>query len=540
MSSDTTKSLPPILASGYSSKWRWDFACVHVFDLTCAHHGALDHRVSFRERHRIHSGLLDTLVERIARSTDSSAVFVTAESPTTEISLLSEFPSSAASLTLDTHPFEQLAPGFAQNRWPDGQVVAVPVLAGEAVMGWAAAVGPSLGHNKEAEDLVKLLARCAAALVDGGPMVERSEITRSRWDVAARDGYWEWDIGTGVMRFSRRSLALLDHRQVDRPARPEAWLDHIHPDDRAGVYAALLTAASSPERPVDQEHRVVRRDGSVSKLVMRALPELDDAGRPVRLVGWLCDVSRLRYLEAELRKAQSLADVGRVAASAAHDFNNFLTIIRGHTEMALGSVAADSALSESLELIKHAAAGATTLTKQLLTVRRHHTPGQTIIDLNEAVVSVERSLRSLAGSRTEIAIKLQSDAGLVRADASQIHRLLINLVVNARDAMSDGGMVTVETGAATDDALGAPSKPMLLPRGDYVTLSVRDTGAGMDETTRLHIFEPFFTTKPAAQGTGLGLWIVRDIMERSGGAIDVRSTPGSGTEFVMYFPRAEV
>jgi signal transduction histidine kinase len=484
--------------------------------------------------------LLDTLVERIARSTDSSAVFVTADSPTTGISLLSEFPSSAASLTFDAHPFEQLAPGAAQNRWQDGQVVAVPVLAGEAVMGWAAAVGPSLGHDKEAEDLVRLLARCATALVDGGQAIERSDSSRSRWDDAARDGYWEWDIVTGVMRFSRRSLALLDCRQVDRPARPDAWLDHIHPDDRAGVYAALLTAASAPERPVDHEHRVVRRDGSVSKLVVRALPELDDAGRPVRLIGWLCDVSRLRYIEAELRKAQSLADVGRVAASAAHDFNNFLTIIRGHTEMALGSAAPDSVLAESLELIKHAAAGATTLTKQLLTVRRRHTPVQTIIDLKEAVVGVERTLRSLAGARIEVAIKLRTDACLVRADTGQIHRLLINLVVNARDAMPEGGVVTVEAGVASDDTLGALAKPMLLPRGDYVTLSLRDTGAGMDDTTRSHIFEPFYTTKPAGQGTGLGLWIVRDIMERSGGAIDVRSTPGEGTEFVMYFPRAEV
>jgi len=496
--------------------------------------------VNSTESSRVHSGLLDTLVERIARSTDSSAVFVTAESPTTGISLLSEFPSSAASLTFDAHPFEELAPGAAQHRWPDGQVVAVPVLAGETVMGWAAAVGPSLGHDKEAEDLVRLLARCAAALVDGGERVEPSDGTRSGWEDAARDGYWEWDIGTGVMRFSRRSMALLDCRQVDRPARPESWLDHIHPEDRGGVYAALLTAATSCERPVDHEHRVVRRDGSISKLVMRALPELDQAGRPVRLVGWLCDVSRLRYVEFELRKARSLADVGRVAASAAHDFNNFLTIIRGHTEMALGSVSPDSALAESLELIKHAAAGATTLTKQLLTVRRRHTPVQTIIDLNEAVAGVERTLRSLLGDRRDLAIKLRPDAGLVRADTGQIHRLLINLVVNARDATPDGGLVTVETADAGDDALGAPAKPMLLPRGDYAALSVRDTGAGMDETTRLHIFEPFYTTKPAGQGTGLGLWIVRDIIERSGGAIDVRSTPGEGTEFVMYFPRAEV
>jgi len=112
-------------------------------------------------------------------------------------------------------------------------------------------------------------------------------------------------------------------------------------------------------------------------------------------------------------------------------------------------------------------------------------------------------------------------------------------VVNALDAMPEGGTLTVATDSTTQKTLGSPAKPLLLPRGDYATLSVRDTGAGMNEATRSHVFEPFFSTKPSGQGTGLGLWIVRDIMERSGGAIDVRSTPGAGAEFVMYFPAAE-
>jgi signal transduction histidine kinase len=491
--------------------------------------------VSSTERRRLHSGLLNALVERIARSTNSSAVFVSAESPATGVSLVAEFPLAAASIALDRHPLESAS----SIRWPDGQVVAVPVRAGHAVLGWAAAVGPSLDHDAEAEELVTLLAQCATVLL-GRQSTDATYVEpRPRWQDAARDGYWEWDFETGVMRFSRRSLALLEHRGVDRPTQSEVWLDHIHPDDRGGVYTALLTAATIPDAPVDHEHRVVRRDGSVSRLVMRALADHDAAGRPIRLVGWLCDVSRMRRVESDLRNAQSLADVGRVAAGAAHDFNNFLTVIRGHTEMALGLAASDSALAENLELIKHAAAGATTLTKQLLTVRRRQTPVQTIVNLNEVVMGAERTLRSLVGTRCELTMKLRPDLGPVRADAGQIHRLLINLVANARDAMPDGGMVTVATDATSKDALGGPAKPLLLPRGDYVTLSVRDTGAGMDEATRSHIFEPFFTTKPSGHGTGLGLWIVRDIMERSGGAIDVQSTPGAGTEFVMYFPRAE-
>ncbi len=479
--------------------------------------------------------MLNTLVERIARTTNSSAVFVSAESSATGVRLVAEFPLAAASIALDRYPSES----GANIRWPDGQVVAVPVRSGQAVTGWAAAVGPSLDRNREAEELVTLLGQCASVLLGRQSTGATCGEPPPRWEDAARDGYWEWDFETGVMRFSRRSLALLEHRDVDRPTQPEAWLDHIHPDDRAGVYVALLTAATAPDGPVDHEHRVVRRDGSVSRLVMRAMPDYDATGRPIRLVGWLCDMSRMRRVESDLRNAQLLADVGRVAAGAAHDFNNFLTVIRGHTEMALGLVAPDSAVAENLELIKHAAAGATTLTKQLLTVRRRHTPVQTIVHLNEVVMDAERTLRSLAGTRCELKVKLRPDLAAVRADAAQIHRLLINLVVNACDAMPQGGVVTVATDSTNDDTLGGPTKPLLLPRGDYVTLSVRDTGAGMDETTRSHIFEPFFTTKPFGQGTGLGLWIVRDIMERSGGAIDVQSTPGDGTEFVMYFPGAE-
>jgi signal transduction histidine kinase len=495
----------------------------------------MDHTLNSTERRRLHSGLLDVLVARIARSTNSSAVFVSAECPATGVSLVAEFPVAAASIQLDRHPSE----GGANSRWPDGQVVAIPVLWGKADIGWAAAVGPSLDHDGKAEELVTLLARCATVLLGRQSADAPCEEKTAPWEDAARDGYWEWDFESGVMRFSRRSLALLDHPGVDRPTRPDVWLDRVHPDDRSGVYAALLTAATVSDRPTDHEHRVVRRDGSISRLVARARADHDDAGRPVRLVGWLCDVSRLQRVESDLRNAQLLADIGRVAAGAAHDFNNFLTVIRGHTEMALGLVAPDSAVAENLELIKHAAAGATTLTKQLLNVRRRQTPVQTIVDLNEVVAAAERTLRSLVRARCDLAVTLRRNLSLVRADAAQIHRLLINLVVNALDAMPEGGKLTVATDATTEDTLGGPAKPLLLPRGDYVTLSVRDTGAGMDEATRSRIFEPFFSTKPSGHGTGLGLWIVRDIMERSGGAIDVRSTPGAGTEFVMYFPAAE-
>ena len=187
---------------------------------------------------RIDSGLLDTLVERIARTTESSAVFVTAESASTGASLLAEFPASAACPSRGSY-----AAGLADaDLWADGHVIAVPIR-GTDVTGWAVAVGPCPGRVRVAEELLTLLARYAAVMLDRRPVNECREETPPRWEDAARDGYWEWDIATGVMRFSRQSLALLDRRNVDRLTGPEAWLDRIHPDDRAGVYVALLTAS---------------------------------------------------------------------------------------------------------------------------------------------------------------------------------------------------------------------------------------------------------------------------------------------------------
>ena len=232
--------------------------------------------MSSTKSRRLQSGLLDALVERIARSTNSSAVFVSAESPATDLSLVAEFPV-AASIQLDRYPSE----GAAHTRWSDGPMVAIPVRSEQKVMGWAAAVGPSLDHDREAEELVTLLAQCATALLGQQSTDAASQPQRSRWEDAARDGYWEWDFESGVMRFSRRSLALLEYQGVDRPTRPDVWLDHVHPDDRAGVYAALLTAATVADA-VDHAHRLVQRDGSIRRVVMRAGADHDDAGRPAR------------------------------------------------------------------------------------------------------------------------------------------------------------------------------------------------------------------------------------------------------------------
>lgn len=489
--------------------------------------------MSQSETRRVHGGMLDVLVEQIARATASSAVFVVADAPAGGLSLLAEFPQSAAAITRGT-PAEDRCTGEGPA---DERCVCAPIRSGESVIGWAVVVSP-LGSGSRAEELVTLLARCAEVLLHQQRGDRTNGRHRHRWEDAARDGYWEWDVASGVMRFSRESLALLACDDEDSPSCPEVWLDRIHPEDAPAVFAALLSAAADSECPVDCEHRIVRRDGSISRLLVRALLERDERGNSLRLVGWLCDVSRARHIESEVRRAQSLGEVAGLAVGAAHDLNNFLTVIRAHTELALGSAGSDGAVGESLELIKHAAASATTLTRQLLSLRRRRTPVYSVIDLNEVVVGVERTLRSLVGRTNRLVTTTLPEAAHVRADASHLERLLINLVVNARDAMPDGGTVRVEVGLVAKGTLGRQGKPLSRPAGDCVTLTVRDTGVGMDDATRARIFDPFFTTKPTGRGTGLGLWIVRDVVQRCGGAVEVRSAPSNGAEFVMYFPRA--
>jgi len=479
--------------------------------------------------HRFHSGLLDTLVHEIAVSVGASAVFVTAEVGTTGTAMLVEYPRTGT-LTSSSARTYMLA--------MDEPVVSVPVTVGDIVVGWAAVVGCDERRRAETERLVTLLARCAAVLLGQPRGHHRAVRGHALWENAARDGYWEWDLESGVARFSRRSLALLQHQGVDRPEKPDVWLDRVHPDDKAALVSALLTATIDSGAAVECEHRIVGGDGSVARVEARAVLEHDDVGRPQRLVGWLCDVTRPRHMETELRNVHALTDLGRLAAGAAHDFNNFLTVIRGHTELALGAAHQQGPVRESLELIRHAAAGASALTQQLLTMRRRQEAECSGADVNEVLRCTEPILRLLAGRGVELKMQFTPHPTRVRADPTHVERILLNLVVNARDAMPSGGSIEIATAHVILRATDDEARPLLLPPGSYVTLTVTDTGTGMDEATRTSIFKPFFTTKPGGRGTGLGLWIVRDIIEQCGGGVDVRTSPGKGTSFVIAFREA--
>jgi two-component system cell cycle sensor histidine kinase/response regulator CckA len=249
--------------------------------------------------------------------------------------------------------------------------------------------------------------------------------------------------------------------------------------------------------------------------------------------------------ENELLHAQKLESIGRLAGGIAHDFNNMLFAIQGYAELLtqdLGS--ADPArldpgeLLISVDAISDAARRATTLTAQLLAFSRRQIVAAEVLDLNEVLTAVVPMVRQLIGKPRRLILKLDPATGHIHADAGQIEQIVVNLVINARDAMPDGGTVTIESGNATFDDFHAPGHIDGTP-GPYVFLAITDTGVGMDHATREHIFEPFFTTKSVGQGTGLGLASAYGIVQQAGGHIFVYSEPGQGSVFKLYFPRVD-
>src|SRR5438477_1932689 len=245
----------------------------------------------------------------------------------------------------------------------------------------------------------------------------------------------------------------------------------------------------------------------------------------------------LRKSEEELRHSQKMEAVGRLAGGVAHDFNNLLTAIIGYAELIATRASSNSLAKQNAELIRKAGEQAAALTRQLLAFSRKQILQPKVIDLNSLVVEMERLLRRVIGERFDLQSHPDAENGRVKADPSQLEQVVLNLGVNARDAMPRGGKLIIRTENVTLDAAEAAQLSESLHAGEYVMLSVTDTGAGMDEETMSHIFEPFFTTKGPGKGTGLGLATVYGIVRQTGGGISVESEPGKGSTFRIYLPR---
>jgi two-component system cell cycle sensor histidine kinase/response regulator CckA len=280
----------------------------------------------------------------------------------------------------------------------------------------------------------------------------------------------------------------------------------------------------------------VRKDGKVIDAEVIA-HRLEYAGRPVYLVV-AQDVGERQLLEDQLRQAQKMEAVGRLAGGVAHDFNNLLMVIKGHTELLLNTLPPGNSAARKIELIDRAADRAASLTRQLLAFSRMQVLQPRVINLNKIVDDMGKLIPRLLGEDVDLVIRTAHDLGAIRADASQMEQVIMNLAVNARDAMPDGGRLVIETSNTELDRSYANARPVVTP-GPYILLAVSDTGTGMDQETQARIFEPFFTTKEQGKGTGLGLSTVYGVVKQSGGFIWVYSELGKGTSFKIYLPRVD-
>ena len=313
----------------------------------------------------------------------------------------------------------------------------------------------------------------------------------------------------------------------------EHWLGRIHPDDRE-KFLATWKSAIIAQTDCHNEYRVRREDNGWADVISQSVPLRDADGTVEEWIGTVTDVTRQHLLEEELRQSQKMQAMGQLAGGVAHDFNNLLTVIFGYSDLLRDHVPNDKRASELLREIKHASQRAATLTQQLLAFSRKAVIAPRILNLSEVVRELAKMLNRLIGENIRFQLSVASEPVYIHADRGQLEQVLMNLAVNARDAMPAGGTLTVETNKVQLDEAYASSHAEVQP-GDYVLLTVSDTGCGISPEIKAHIFEPFFTTKE--RGTGLGLATVYGIVRQSGGHMTVSSEVGHGSCFKIFLPR---
>jgi PAS domain S-box-containing protein len=356
---------------------------------------------------------------------------------------------------------------------------------------------------------------------------------------ATTDGFWDWNLDTDRVIFSSRWFDMLHEHAESADTTSAQWFDRVHPDDRAASHAAFVAHLRGETPAWQSEQRIRDGRGEWRWILTRGrVVERDASGRAHRAVGTHTDIASRRQLEEQLRQAQKMEAVGQLAGGIAHDFNNLLTAVIGHAALLTGKLSeSDPAHTHAVE-IRKAADRAAQLTQQLLAFSRKQLLVPQVLDLSAVVADTELMLSRVITGNIELATDCRPGTTFVRADPGQVQQVLLNLVVNARDAMPAGGRLLIEVFPSRIEQ-PVPSKYGSVPPGDWVVLAVTDTGEGIDPAHMARIFEPFFTTKEQGKGTGLGLATVYGIVAQSDGHVWLHSEVGIGTSFRIYLPRVE-
>jgi two-component system, cell cycle sensor histidine kinase and response regulator CckA len=349
------------------------------------------------------------------------------------------------------------------------------------------------------------------------------------------DAIYDWDLTADRMEWSDAVYRVLRYRPDSVGATSQWWVDRIHSEDRGRVMGDVHRIMMERQPTHEIEYRFARNDGSYAVIADRLTIIYEEGGRPLRAVGAMSDISERRLMGDQLRLAQKMEAVGLLAGSIAHDFNNVLTSILGFAGLLKHEVPDRPTAFAHADEIESAAIRAAELIARLLAFSRGQVLKTEVVDLSQAITDGAPVLHRLIGAHIQVEHVLASPLPTVRMDRLQLEQVLLNLAVNARDAMPRGGVLTIRTSVAEPARV-----PRLLPPGRYVALSVTDTGIGMDDATRARIFEPFFTTKERGRGTGLGLATVYGIVKQSGGHISVTSAPSAGTTVDIFLPALDL
>ncbi len=358
--------------------------------------------------------------------------------------------------------------------------------------------------------------------------LQRSEERYRVLAAATHDMVYDWNMAADIVEHSDAIRSVFGFTETNVARNRLWWLTRIHPDDRAPYDAAVrdwFADASAAPRAI--RYRVRRADGSEATVIENAVVQRDATGSPARVIGSVRDVTAEYRLEEQLLQARKMEAIGQLAGGVAHDFNNLLTVIGGHVFMLEQSGGLGPAASHSLDGIMRAAGKAGSLTRQLLAFGRRTLLKPTVLNLNAVISDAVRLIEPVVGERVRVVTSLDPLLAPVMADAGQLEQVLLNLAINARDAMPDGGTLTIAT---TNVTIGGSA---------HAQLTLSDTGAGMDAETLAHLFEPFFTTKSAGKGTGLGLATAYGVIKQSFGDITVHSTLGNGSTFKIVLPIAK-
>ncbi|MFO7975052.1 MAG: PAS domain S-box protein, partial [Candidatus Hydrogenedentota bacterium] len=419
----------------------------------------------------------------------------------------------------------------------------VPCLSGEEAAGYLVLAVPEGKDSHPPLTTETAIASETGAFIARRLFIEKMERRKQQYERAqefAHVGSWEYDVVANRFRGARETARIFGFAEDVEGPLLENVIDIIHPNDRDRIMTSFREFLEGKVEAYDVEYRVIRPTDKASRTVHSVAQAVEnDAGRITKVMGTVQDITEEKQLQQQLMLAQRMESVGLLAGGIAHDFNNILSVILSYSDLTLRDMDTDDPKYPMIHEIGEAAERARHLTQQLLAFSRRQVMEMRVIDLNAVLRNMAPMFERLIGEDIELHLDLDDDLHSVQADVAQIQQIMMNLVVNARDAMTEGGAVTIATTCATVSA-PEPGQPIRYPApGEYSLISVSDTGAGISPSVLEHVFDPFFTTKAPGEGTGLGLATVYGIVKQHGGHIWAESTPGEGSCFQVYLPAVD-